>query len=282
MPTSRYAVFGHPVTHSLSPRIHADFAKQTGIALRYDAIDAMPDGFAAALAAFAADGGVGANVTLPLKEAAYALSVVHSARAQRAGAVNTLSFRDGQWHGDNTDGAGLVRDLTGRNSLDLRGRRALLLGAGGAARGVAPALLEAGVQQLLIVNRSPERADALVDALGEPARAISRYWEDLRDQGDFELIVNATAAGRDDAAGFSLPLSLVNSMTLAVDLNYGEVAIPFLAWARAAQCRDTVDGLGMLVEQAAESFEQWHGVRPDTDPVYAALRARDAVLVSAD
>ncbi|ELQ04278.1 shikimate 5-dehydrogenase, partial [Xanthomonas translucens DAR61454] len=157
-----------------------------------------------------------------------------------------------------------------------------LLGAGGAARGVAPALLDAGVQQLLIVNRSPERADALVDALGDPARAVSRYWEDLREQGDFELIVNATAAGRDDSAGFSLPLSLVNSMTLAVDLNYGEVAIPFLAWARAAHCRDTVDGLGMLVEQAAESFERWHGVRPDTGPVYAALRARDAVLVSAD
>ncbi len=282
MPNSRFAVFGHPVAHSLSPHIHAAFAKQTGIALQYEAIDVQADGFAAALAAFAAAGGVGANVTLPLKEAAFALSVVHSARAQSAGAVNTLSFRDGQWHGDNTDGAGLVRDLTGRNGLDLRGRRALLLGAGGAARGVAPALLEAGVQQLVVVNRAPERADALVDALGEPARAISRYWEDLRELGDFELIVNATTIGRDPAASFTLPLSLINSMTLAVDLNYGEVAIAFLAWARAAHCRDTVDGLGMLVEQAAESFEAWHGVRPDTDPVYAALRERDAVLVSAD
>ncbi len=147
---------------------------------------------------------------------------------------------------------------------------------------MAPALLEAGVQQLVVVNRAPERADALVDALGEPARAISRYWEDLRELGDFELIVNATTIGRDPAASFTLPLSLINSMTLAVDLNYGEVAIAFLAWARAAHCRDTVDGLGMLVEQAAESFEAWHGVRPDTDPVYAALRERDAVLVSAD
>lgn len=282
MPTSRYAVFGHPVAHSLSPRIHAAFAAQRGIALQYDALDATRDGFAAALAGFAAQGGVGANVTLPLKEAAFALSTQTSDRAQRAGAVNTLSYRDGHWHGDNTDGTGLVRDLTGRRSLDLRGRRALLLGAGGAARGVAAALLDAGIRELVIVNRSPERADALVDALGEPGRAWSRYWDDLREQGDFELIINATAIGRDPSAGFALPLSLVNSLTLAVDLNYGEVAIPFLAWARAAQCRDTVDGLGMLVEQAAESFELWHGVRPDTDPVYASLRERDAVLVSAD
>jgi len=147
---------------------------------------------------------------------------------------------------------------------------------------VAPALLEAGILELLVVNRSPERADALCDVLGEPARATSRYWEDLHEQGDFELIVNSTSAGRDPAATFSLPLSLVNSLTTAVDLNYGEAAIPFLAWARAARCRNSVDGLGMLVEQAAESFEIWHGARPDTDPVYRALRARDALLVSAD
>ncbi|WP_045737699.1 shikimate dehydrogenase [Xanthomonas sp. MUS 060] len=282
MSNSRFAVFGHPVAHSLSPRIHAAFAKQTGIAMQYEALDASLEGFASALAAFVAEGGVGANVTVPLKEAAFAISAVRSERAQRAGAVNTLSYRDGQWHGDNTDGAGLVRDLTGRHGLDLRGRRALLIGAGGAARGVAPALLEAGVQRLVVVNRSPERADALIDALGEPARATSRYWDDLRELGDFELILNATTIGRDPTVGFTLPLSLVNSMTLAVDLNYGEVAIPFLAWARAAQCRDTVDGLGMLVEQAAESFAGWHGVRPQTDPVYAALREREAVLVSAN
>lgn len=190
---------------------------------------------------------------------------------------------DGQWQGDNTDGAGLVRDLTERHGLDLRGRRVLLLGAGGAARGVAPALLEAGITDMVVVNRSPERADALCDALGEPARVMSRYIEDLRELGDFELIVNATAAGRDrDAGAFALPLSLVNSLTAAVDLNYGATAIAFLAWARAAQCRYAIDGLGMLVEQAAESFALWHGVRPETDPVYAALRAREAVLVSAD
>lgn len=282
MSSHRYAVFGHPVAHSLSPRIHAAFAQQTGIALEYTAIDAAPHGFVAALDRFADDGGAGANVTLPLKEAAFAICTQTTDRARRAGAVNTLTRNEGHWHGDNTDGAGLVRDLTGRHGLDLRARRALLLGAGGAARGVAPALLDAGISELIIVNRTAERADALADALGEPERAHSRYWKDLGDLGDFSLIVNATSASRQDQGAFTLPFHLATPRTLAVDLNYGEAAIPFLAWARAAGCHDAVDGLGMLVEQAAEAFEHWHGVRPDTDPVYAALRDRDKVLVTAD
>ncbi|WP_374502384.1 shikimate dehydrogenase [Pseudoxanthomonas sp.] len=282
MSSHRYAVFGHPVAHSLSPRIHAAFAQQTGIVLEYTAIDAAPHDFVAALDRFADDGGAGANVTLPLKEAAFAICAQTTDRARRAGAVNTLTRNEGQWHGDNTDGAGLVRDLTGRHGLDLRARRALLLGAGGAARGVAPALLDAGISELIIVNRTAERADALADALGEPDRAHSRYWRDLGDLGDFSLIVNATSASRQDQGAFTLPFHLATPRTLAVDLNYGEAAIPFLAWARAAGCHDAVDGLGMLVEQAAEAFEHWHGVRPDTDPVYAALRDRDKVLVTAD
>ena len=282
MSSHRYAVFGHPVAHSLSPRIHAAFAQQTGIVLEYTAIDAAPHDFVAALDRFADDGGAGANVTLPLKEAAFAICAQTTDRARRAGAVNTLTPNEGQWHGDNTDGAGLVRDLTGRHGLDLRARRALLLGAGGAARGVAPALLDAGISELIIVNRTAERADALADALGEPDRAHSRYWRDLGDLGDFSLIVNATSASRQDQGAFTLPFHLATPRTLAVDLNYGEAAIPFLAWARAAGCHDAVDGLGMLVEQAAEAFEHWHGVRPDTDPVYAALRDRDKVLVTAD
>jgi len=282
MSSHRYAVFGHPVAHSLSPRIHAAFAQQAGIALEYTAIDAAPHDFVAALDRFADDGGAGANVTLPLKEAAFAICAQTTDRARRAGAVNTLTRNEGHWHGDNTDGAGLVRDLTGRHGLDLRARRALLLGAGGAARGVAPALLDAGISELIIVNRTAERADALADALGEPDRAHSRYWRDLGDLGDFSLIVNATSASRQDQGAFTLPFHLATPRTLAVDLNYGEAAIPFLAWARAAGCHDAVDGLGMLVEQAAEAFEHWHGVRPDTDPVYAVLRDRDKVLVTAD
>ena len=277
-----YAVFGHPVSHSLSPRIHAAFGRQLGISLDYTTIEATPDAFPQALDAFVTAGGKGANVTLPLKEAAFALCASTSERAQRAGAVNTLIRNDGQWRGDNTDGIGLVRDLTGRLSLDLRGRRALLLGAGGSARGVAPSLLDAGVSELIIVNRTAERADALADALGDPERAHSRYWDDAGAEGDYALIVNATSASRDGTTEFTLPFQLANSRTLAVDLNYGEAAIPFLAWARAANCRDVVDGLGMLVEQAAASFELWHGVRPDTAPVYATLRDKDAALVTAD
>ena len=280
--TDRYAVFGHPVAHSKSPDIHAAFGRQEGIAVDYRAIDASPETFVAALEAFAADGGVGANVTLPHKEAAFALCTTRTARATRAGSVNTLLRKGDRWHGDTTDGAGLVRDLTDRHGLDLRGRRVLLLGAGGSARSVAPSLLDAGILELVVVNRTPERADELIDAMSEPGRALSRYWEDLGEIGDFELIVNATSAGRDREATFRLPLSLVNSMTTAVDLNYGDAAIAFLAWARSASCRNVVDGLGMLVEQAAESFQQWHEVRPQTDAVYAHLHAQANGLAGED
>ena len=204
-----------------------------------------------------------------------------TSRAERAGAANTLVREEGGWRGDNTDGAGLVRDLTGRHGLDLRSRRTLLLGAGGGARGVAPALLDAGIGELVVTNRTPGRADALADALGDPKRVHSRYFEDLGSLSEFDLVVNATSAAR-DGAFLSLPRSLVGRRTAAVDLSYGDVAIGFLAWARAAGAHDVIDGLGMLVEQAAESFHLWHGVRPDTDVVYAKLRENDRTLVTAD
>lgn len=279
---SKYAVFGHPVSHSLSPRIHAAFGRQEGIALHYGTVDTPLEGFADALTAFAASGGVGANVTLPLKEAAFALCAATSERARRAGAVNTLTWRDGGWQGDNTDGAGLVRDLTRRHGLDLRGRRTLMIGAGGAARGAAPALLDAGIGELYIVNRTPERADALADVLGQPGRVHPRYLEDLASLGNFGLIVNATSATRGGTLPHLPGALLGGPRCAAVDLSYGEVAIPFLAWARASGAHDAIDGLGMLVEQAAESFTAWHGVRPETDAVYKELRTRQASLVTAD
>lgn len=271
--TIQHAVFGQPIAHSRSPFIHAAFARDEGIALDYRAIEASPEGFPEALERFRAGGGTGANVTLPLKEVAFGLCGETSSRARRAGAANTLQWRGDHWYGDNTDGVGLVRDLTSRHGLDLRGCRVLLLGAGGAARGVAPALLDAGILELVVANRTPGRADALVDAMAEPGRVYSAYWEALDEQGDFELVVNATSAGRSASPPPPLPRSLVNSRTSAVDLNYGGAAIPFLAWARAAGCRRTIDGLGMLVEQAAEAFALWHGVRPHTDGVYGQLRA---------
>ena len=277
----RFAVIGHPVAHSLSPRIHAAFGRQTGIALEYTAIDAAPEAFDAALAAFAAEGGAGANVTLPHKEHAATICNNLSERARRSGAVNTLVRTATGWDGDNTDGAGLVRDLTERHSRDLRGRKVLLIGAGGAARGVAPTLLDAGIASLYIVNRTASRVDALADALGEPDRVHPRYFDDIGALGNFDLIINATSAARGTGLP-PLPGTLLAPRCDAVDLSYCEAAIPFLAWARAAGAHLVIDGLGMLVEQAAESFQRWHGVHPYTDEVYAALRERDDALVTAD
>lgn len=270
---SQFAVFGHPVAHSLSPRIHQAFAQQSGIALEYRAIDATPEAFAAAVRGFFAAGGAGANITLPHKGAAFALADERSEAATRAGSANVLSpLPGGRLAAHNTDGAGLLRDLTERHGADLRGRDALLLGAGGAARSAAWALLDAGVETLTIVNRTPETADALADAIGEPARVHTRYWDDLANLGSYDLILNATSAGV-LGGGLNLPMSLVGARASCYDLAYGAAAVGFIAWATAAGARHAWDGLGMLVEQAAEAFFFWRGVRPDTAPVLAALRA---------
>ena len=245
------------------------------------AIEAGPENFTLKLEAFAARGGLGANITLPLKRRAAELASSLGDRARRTGVANTLVRRGDGWHADNTDGSGLVGDLTLRQGLDLRGRRTLLLGSGGGARGIAPALLDAGIDALYIVNRTAQNADALADLLGDPKRVHARYLDDLPALGEFDLIVNATSATRGGELPH-LPMSMVGRRTAAVDLSYGEAAIPFLAWARANRCHDAIDGLGMLVEQAAESFEVWHGVRPDTDHVYADLRAHTDSLVTAD
>jgi shikimate dehydrogenase len=270
---AQFAVFGDPISHSLSPQIHASFARQVGVDLSYTAIQAPLESFVDTLAAFVARGGHGANITLPLKQAAHTVSAERSEFATRVGAVNTLThLGNGRWRGDNTDGAGLVRDLTERHALDLRGRRTLLLGAGGAARAAAFGLLDAGAAELFIVNRNAERADALADAIGEPERIHTRYWADLGLCGAFDAIINATSAGHDRAT-LELPRTLTTSRTLCYDLSYGAAAFAFLAWARSANAAQALDGLGMLVEQAAESFSIWHGTRPETDAVYAQLRA---------
>jgi shikimate dehydrogenase len=274
MKPAQFAVFGHPIGHSLSPQIHRAFAQQFGIALDYRAIDATVADFAATVQAFFAAGGIGANVTLPHKAAAYALASQHSLAARRVGTANVLTrLADGQLAAHNTDGAGMVRDITERHREDLRGHDALLLGAGGAARGVAWNLLDAGVETLIIVNRSPAAADALADAIGQPMRARARYWEELAELGSFDLIINSTSAGV-LGASLQLPFSLVGTRALCYDLSYGVAASGFLTWARVAGARHAFDGLGMLLETAADAFELWHGKRPDTEPVYQALRQR--------
>lgn len=269
---ARYAVFGHPVAHSKSPFIHRRFAADNHKAIDYRAIDAAPEDFGVALARFAADGGRGASVTLPLKGIAAGLCRTLGEAARRTGAVNTLTRRDDAWHGDNTDGAGLVADIAERWRLDLRGRRVLVLGAGGAVAGVLFDLLEAGVDHVTIVNRTPERADALADRVAEPARVSTAYWQDLGTLGAFDFVLNGTSAAR-HGQRLELPVSIVAPRALAYDMNYGEAAIDFLAWARAAGFEHVHDGLGMLVEQAAIAFRIWHGVRPDTEPVYRELVA---------
>lgn len=272
MPSKRYAVFGHPIAHSLSPRIHAAFAEQCGIALDYTAIEASAEALPQALAAFADAGGLGANLTLPHKQAGLTLCAALSDRARRAAAVNTLVRQGNAWHGDNTDGIGLVRDLTQRHGLQLEGWRTLLLGAGGAANGVAPALLDAGVDPLVVVNRTGARARALGERLAAPVRVQARGWRDLDRLGSFDLIVDATASAH-HAQALALPATLIGPRTLAVSLSYGAAAAAFLAWAHVHGALRALDGLGMLVEQAAESFWLWHGVRPQTEAMYRALAA---------
>lgn len=270
-PESKFAIIGHPVDHSLSPFIHKAFAKQWTINLDYQAIDIQPDQLVNGLAKLASSDTYGLNVTLPHKQSVLALCDALSERAIRAQAVNTLTLKDGAWHGDNTDGVGLVDDLTQRHGIDLRERRTLLLGAGGAAFGVAPSLLDAGIEELMICNRSPNKVDLLIDALGQPNHVHSRYWEDLGSLGYFDLIINATSAGRSTEA-LKLPFNLCADHTVCVDLSYGRSAIDFMAWAKASGSGTVLDGLGMLVEQAAESFYVWQGVRPETDEVYLQLR----------
>lgn len=260
----RYCVFGNPVAHSKSPRIHALFARQTGQDLGYEAILAPLDGFAASVRGFADAGGRGANVTVPFKEEAFRLADALTPRAQAAGAVNTLSFENGTIRGDNTDGAGLVRDIVHNLGAAIAGRRILLLGAGGAARGVILPLLEQQPVAIFVANRTAEKAEQLAATFkvegGGFARLAGRA---------FDIVINATAAGLSDVA-LPVPDSAFAPGCLAYEMLYGRET-PFMAQARAAGAR-VADGLGMLVEQAAEAFFVWRGVRPDTAPVLAELR----------
>src|SRR5512139_2763850 len=264
--TDRYAVFGHPIAHSKSPQIHAAFARQTGQDMSYEAILAPLDGFAGSVAAFVSAGGRGANVTVPFKEEAFRLASRLSQRAERAGAVNTLTFESGAILGDNTDGAGLVADLTRNLKRTLAGKRILLLGAGGAARGVIEPLLDQQPAALVIANRTVGRAQELAELFG---RGVTASGFD-NTGAHFDIVINATAAS---LAGELPPLSpaVFTADTLAYDMMYGRDT-PFLSFARGLGAA-TADGLGMLVEQAAEAFYLWRGVRPDTAPVIASLRA---------
>ena len=264
----RYAVIGNPVAHSKSPQIHAMFAAQTGQSMLYERLAAPIGGFADAVHTFIAGGARGANVTVPFKLDAHALATTLSDRARAAGAVNTLVFSDGDIAGDNTDGIGLVTDIICNAQIGLKGKRILLLGAGGAARGVLLPLLQQQPSQLVIANRSIDKAIALVQQFSAHGAISVMPFAEL--DGGFDIVINATAASLSDALP-PIPSSVFLPGCLAYDMMYAAAPTIFLRFA-SQQGAIVRDGLGMLVEQAAEAFFLWRDVRPQTELVLKRLR----------
>lgn len=264
----RYGVFGHPISHSLSPKIHAMFASATKQNLRYDRYDVAPGDFEREAHAFFERGGRGLNVTVPHKEIAAEWADDLTPRARQAGAVNTLStLDDGRILGDNTDGAGFMADLA-RLGVDIRGRRVLILGAGGATRGLLAPLRDRQPATLVIANRNADRARELAGDQGCGYDDIGPFLA----KGPFDLVVHATSMGLEGRVPPVDP-RIIGPQTFAYDIGYSKSDTPFVSWAREAGAGGTAQGLGMLIEQAAESFFIWRGIRPDTAPVHQALAA---------
>ena len=265
-----YAVMGYPIAHSKSPFIHRRFASETGEPVAYDTLLAEPGDFRAAVERFRAAGGRGLNVTIPFKEEAFALASRRSERAERAGAVNTLWFEGTEVCGDNTDGVGLVRDLTRNLAVELEARSVLLLGAGGAARGVIGPLLDELPRRLVIANRTPSRAVELARRFAKQG-PVSAVALDALAADAFDIVVNATASS---LAGDipPLPPRTLRAGGVAYDTAYAAQPTPFVRWGAGEGAAIATDGLGMLVEQAAESFRIWRGREPRTRPVIDALR----------
>ncbi|MBD8724521.1 shikimate dehydrogenase [Oxalobacteraceae sp. CFBP 13708] len=267
--TGRYCVIGNPIAHSKSPRIHAQYAAELGEDLQYEQCLAPVDGFAATVKRLIDEGYKGANVTVPFKLDAARLATRLTPRAQAAGAVNTLVFDGGEIVGDNTDGVGLVADIVRNAGVSLDGKRVLLLGAGGAARGALLPLLDAGPRQIVIANRTLATAEALVAEFADhAARLAVSGFADV--DGPFDVIINATSASL-DAAVPPVPATVFGPDTLALDMMYGNKPTVFMDFA-AGHGAAVRDGLGMLVEQAAEAFALWRGKRPGTAHVLASMR----------
>ncbi|MEZ7848253.1 MAG: shikimate dehydrogenase [Polaromonas sp.] len=275
---NRYVVIGNPIAHSQSPLIHARFAALTGEAMAYDRVLVPLDGLAAALAQLQQDGVLGCNVTVPFKFEAFAAAQTTSARAQLALAANTLKFEADQVYADNTDGVGLVRDIETNAGVSLAGRDLLLIGAGGAAAGVLAPLLLAKPRRLVVVNRSLDKAEALVlrhrahPSLQKALQETALSTQPLASPGGpFDVVINASASSLSGAA-VPVPASVLKTGTLVYDMMYGPAAAPLLQWARDHGGIGR-DGLGMLIEQAAEAFLLWRGVRPPSALVLQEMRA---------
>jgi shikimate dehydrogenase len=266
--TDKYAVIGHPISHSKSPLIHRMFAEQTGQDISYEAIEAPLDGFAATIQRLRDEGYKGCNITVPFKQEAYKLATEHSGRARAAHAVNTFLFQDGIILGDNTDGIGLVTDIEQNLACKFLFKRVLLMGAGGAAHGVIWHLFNAGAA-IIISNRSMDKADRLAAEFEGYGTVFAKSYEALAGQ-QFDIVINATSSSLSDSLP-PLPAGLFKPGALAYDMMYGKQT-PFLRFAQEQGANQLADGLGMLVEQAAVAFQKWRGVSPDTAPVIAQLR----------
>ena len=275
--TDRYGVVGHPVSHSWSPFIHGLFARNTGQAMTYRLYDFTPEEFEPRVRDFFTLGGRGLNVTVPHKIAAVQIASQLTTRATHAGAVNTLAMQEnGTILGDNTDGAGLVRDLCSNLGLLIMQRRILVVGAGGATRGVVAPLLGLEPSEVIIANRTAERAHEMAKTFAKLGPVRGSGIEDLSDgRGGqpFDLVINATSAGLSGEVP-NLPNTVIGPETVCYDMVYGKTETPFMKWALSHGCAKAFQGWGMLVEQAAEAFRVWRGVKPATGPVLAALKER--------
>ena len=268
----RYAVIGYPVQHSWSPFIHGMFAKQTAQDMQYRLLECEPGKLINAVAAFFAEGGKGLNVTVPHKQSVVALVTHRTPRADLAGAVNTIAQQGNELLGDNTDGVGLVTDLSQNLGVEITRKRILLIGAGGAARGVLGPLLEKGPALLHMVNRDAARAQQLAAEFEKLGTVRGGSFNSADDQ-PFDLVINATSAGLQGKVP-PVPATVLGAQTVCYDMSYGKQDTPFVLWSKECGVQRAELGWGMLVEQAAESFTLWRGVRPDTQPVLEAIRAR--------
>lgn len=265
----QYLVFGNPIKQSRSPFIHQYFAKTTKQELNYQSKLAEVDSFTNSVREFISEGGKGANVTAPFKEQALEISDELSDRARLAGAVNTLSFKNGKIYGDNTDGEGLVQDLL-RNDVQLKNSRILLLGAGGAAKGVILPLLAQSPKSIVIANRTVSKAEAIIEKFNDDKLSACSF--DQTSEKTFDVIVNATSASLSGKLP-TIATSIISENTVCYDMVYGKELTPFLVWTKDHGANKVIDGLGMLVGQAAESFRVWRGIKPEVATVIEQLKA---------
>lgn len=269
--TDRYAVIGNPIAHSKSPKIHTQFGAQTGEDIAYGTLLGPLDAFEKTVTDFFNEGGKGLNVTVPFKEQAWAMCEVRSKRAAKAGAVNTLLLgKDGRLYGDNTDGVGIVRDIENNHGVSLKDKRILMLGAGGAVRGVIAPILLANPKSLVIANRTATKAQTLADLFTEDGPITAITLSELAGN-EFDVIINGTSASLSGELP-DLPNGILAKDGVVYDMMYGQET-PFITWAKSQGAAKTLDGSGMLVEQAAEAFFIWRGVRPETKEILALLRA---------